>query len=364
MTIVIDLPVSSSTRPTSRSRGWSYDRTEPEGTELGSVVLTSNEDFLNRVLEKPKRVHYQSRDKLYVVENARFKAPQASLGIQAIHQAFAEHVPLSLRPDTVWYMIVSECAEHVRQNADRYARLFTDTPGEKQLIEVRDDTLRYDAPSDWMRAINLFREPLAKRISDEALELFVPSFSTSTIEDETSLLVALMDVASPYYEYQMSTRCGIPQIRLEGEAAEWQSLYARTEVLARQFDGLSDYFSDLLPVLEKIVRTATGEAHDTHFWTSIYKYENGSGGPYVTGWITAFFAYELDYNGDSTLKRKHEWQNWGSKTNSFPTHYRKVPFVWAYFGRKIDMAFAAGIAGVDYEDGFLAPRLGFSVVEV
>ena len=45
-----------------------------------------------------------------------------------------------------------------------------------------------------------------------------------------------------------------------------------------------------------------------------------------------------------------------------------VPATWTYApdgntDRKIPMGFAAGILGVDHDDGFLAPRLGYAVYE-
>ena len=75
------------------------------------------------------RFLYASRDKLCVARvpaegwrgagagnAAVYEVATVSLGIQAIHQAFAAHVPLSLTPDFLWYLIVHEVAEYVRQN--------------------------------------------------------------------------------------------------------------------------------------------------------------------------------------------------------------------------------------------------------
>jgi hypothetical protein len=371
MAVVIDTPV----RPSRSSFG--YGRSS--GSEGSArIELSSNQDFLSAALGNPKRFHYSSRDKLYVVNQpspfggdhneAAFDVATVSLGIQALHQCFAAHVALSLRPDTLWYFIVHQVAEFVRQHADDCARLFTDKPGEKQEIRVRDDSLLYDGPSDWMRSINLVRDPLREKITDRTMELFLPTFSTSTIEDETALLVTLMDVVSPYYEFVWETRCGVPQIRLEGDQSDWRNLYDSTDALAREFPGLSGYFTDLLSVLQTIAQTAAGANPDEEFWRSIYKYDDGSGGPYVTGWITAFFAHVQTPQG-AKLKNEFNWRSlmsgWGGfRTNEFPTHISRVPFVWEYLGTRIDMAFAAGVTGVDYDDTFLSPRLGFAVVEV
>jgi len=371
MTVVIDTPV----RPSRDSFGYGGYGRSSAGKEPAQVNLSSNQDFLGAVLDGPKRFHYASRDKLHVVGRleyghnaAAYEVATVSLGIQALHQGYAAHVAFSLRPDTLWYFIIHEVAEYVRQHTDESAGLFTETPGQKQKIVVRDDSLCYDAPSDWMGSINLVRDPLRDKITDRTMQLFLPRFTTSTIEDETALLVALMDVVSPYYEFEWMTRCGVPQIRLEGEAADWQKLYADAGSLLTAFPGLHDYRNDLLPVLQTIADTASGATPNEEFWRSIYKYETGSGGPYVTGWITAFFAYTQTNQG-ATLKDRFNWRSlmsgWGGyKTNQFPSHVSKVPFVWDYFGTRYDMAFAAGITGVDYDDDFLSPRLGFAVVEV
>lgn len=371
MTIVIDTPIK---------RDYGYDRSD-HSIDGVTVQRANTQDFLAEVLGQPRRFHYLSRDKSHTVNmpssqryrdeesnDATYNVGTVSLAVQSLHQAFAAHVPFSLRPDTAWYFIVHQVAEFVRQNADNFAHLFTETPESKQTILVRDDSLRYNEPSDWQRSINLVRDPLASKVSDRTMELFLPRFSTSTIEDETALLVALMDAASPYYRFEWSTRCGIPQIRLEGDPSDWRDLYNRTEALAREFSGLNGYFADLLPVLQTIAETSNGTTPDEDFWRSIYKFGGGSGGPFVNGWMTAFFAYVQTEQG-SVLKDRFEWKRsmngWGGfKTNEFPSHVTKVPFVWNYFGDKIDMAFVAGVTGVDYDDTFLSPRLGFGVVEV
>jgi hypothetical protein len=386
MPVVINTPV----RPVSRAGFASPTCVEGGGhgrlpaKVVTGIDVTSNQEFLAAVVGGQRRVHYASRDKLYVVSHpgdgyrrgldetynaAAYEVATVSLGIQAIHQAFAAHVPLSLTPDFLWYMVVHEVAEHVRQNPDRYAGIFTDRPESKQAIVVRDDSLRRDAPSDWRRAIELVRDPLRARISDYSMDLFLPQFSTTTEEAETALLVALMDVVSPFYEFEWHSLCGIPQIRLEGEAADWRSLHFRAGQLAREFDGLSGYFADLLPVLQTIAETAVGTTPDEEFWRSIYKHDDNSGGPYVSGWITAFFAYLRTEHGP-VLGDPFDWRSLmshslgGYTTNMFPSHVSTIPFGWDYVGTRYNMVFAAGVTGVDFDDDtFLAPRLGFAVIE-
>jgi Domain of unknown function (DUF4419) len=391
VSVVINTPVRPQTtqeRFEETTRAGRYGNGSVPRLAGAQVHLTSNQEFLAAALGRPRRFHYASRDKLHVVSHpapgyrrtrdrgtADYEPATVSLGIQAIHQAFAAHVPLSLTPDLLWYMIVHEVAEYLRQNPGRHAAVFTGMPESRQAIVVRDDSLRRDEPSAWQRSVNLVREPLRAMIGGYTMDLFLPRFSTTSVEAQTALLIALMDVASPFYEFGWVTGCGIPQIRLEGEAADWQSLHFRADRLAREFDGLSGYFADLLPVLQTIAETAGGMTPDEEFWRSIYKYDDGSGGPYVTGWITAFFAY-LQTKGGPKFKGHHGIENpfnWrrpmyrrggGYRTNMFPSHVSTVPFVWDYLGALYNMTFAAGVTGVDFDDDtFLAPRLGYAVVE-
>jgi Domain of unknown function (DUF4419) len=382
MAVVVNTPVESpidrdlDTPCVDDDGGW---RSSLAGARID---LTSNQEYMAAVLGAPQRFHYASRDKLCVVSHAAASyfddgdpyaedhgVATVSLGIQAIHQAFAAHVPLSLTPDLLWYLVVHEVAEHVRQNPGRYTGTFTRAAEWQQTVVTRDDRLRQDDPSCWPQSIGLVRDPLRAGIGEYSMELFLPQFSTTTEEAETALLIALMDVASPYYRYEWYTACGIPQIRLDGTAADWQSLHFRADQLAREFAGLSGYFTELLPVLQAIAETASGTTPDENFWRSIYKHMNSSGGMFVTGWITAFLAY-IKLPDGSQLKHEFDWRSqmsnpWGGyKTNWFPSHVSKVQFVWDEDGTWHDMTLAAGITGVDLDDDtFLAPRLGFAVTE-
>lgn len=341
------------------------------------VRTSSNESFLQGALpSNVRQSHYSSRDKLAFAYNngsgygrrewneLGYNVPTTSLLVQTAHGSFAGHIPLSLRPDTIWYAIVHEVAVHVKQNSARYADLFTDTPDSQQNITIRVQQL------DWPRVIPMFYPELERRIGADKCALFVPKFSTTTDEDRVSTLVALMDIVSPYYKYTVESMCHIPQVSLEGTAEDWRSVYDRTVQLRTMFHGLDEYFVDLLGVLEHIANTAAGNEIDNEFWSSLYKYQESSGGEYVSGWITAFFAHVQTPEGLKP-KDRFDWEftanrgYGGYATNEFPAHVSVVPFVLKTSGKTTPMSFFAGITGVDYaEENFLQPRLGYGVVEL
>jgi len=365
MTVVVDMPI----RP---QPDWAGKLQLHEVSPDTTVQSGNNQPFLDSVLGDSARYLHVSRSELHVVNapykaydgatknDAAFKTDTASLAVQAMHQAYAQHVPYSMRPDTFWYMIVHEVAEHIRQNPDKYAALFTTAPDIKQTIVIHDNGRRWEKLADVMRLALQAQAGLR----DGTMELFLPRFSTSTIEDETALLATFLDVVSPYYGTEYRILCGIPQVRLEGEPSDWWTLYSHTKLLAGKFTGLANYFASLMPVLQKIVETASGTAPDEEFWRSIYQYEGGCGDPTIRGWITAFFAHKR-YTTGVYLRENFNRNDWrsGFNVDDFPSHVSNVPFVLNDNGAKCSAAFLAGITGVDYDGIFLTPRLGFAVAE-
>ena len=57
--------------------------------------------------------------------------------------------------------------------------------------------------------------------------------------------------------------------------------------------GLDGWLDVLRPILQQFVRASRGDV-DRTFWRSIYKVNEQSGGPTITGWLTAFFPYLKD----------------------------------------------------------------------
>lgn len=317
-----------------------------------------NSRFLRAVVGGSARFHHRSTDRLlgWPSDAPEVTESSSSLLLRALHMCFSAHLPLSLSPDVLWYAVVHEVAVHVRLDPDTHASLFTDTPGQRQTITVHDDS----APLDWERSIGLVRGPLRARIGEDTAELFQPAFSTTTVTDATAVLVALMDVVGPYYDFHWKTLCGVPRIRLEGTDRDWHVLAARVRGLADRFEGLRPWFTALHPVLDTIAATASGRGVDQEFWRSIYKYRSASGGAWVTGWINAFFAHR--YGDDGPLP-KDEFGPGRMAKGYFPSHVSRVPFVWQTLAGTFDMAFLGGVLGIERDGEWIRPRLGNAVVE-
>lgn len=290
-------------------------------------------------------------------------APISRLFVSA-HNSFDMHVPLTLAPEIFWYAIVNQVAIYVKSRSAEFKHVFSkDFSDEKVLLEVRDNSLVYGQPSDWAATIAMFREKFAENMPEETLGIFLPQFSTTTAEKEAALLVNFMDTVSKYYKFMVSTLCGIPKFRFEGELADWELLLSHIKELSALIP-IPGYYDDLIPVIREICE---GRAHimSHKFLDSVYKVDAESGGPYANGWLTALNAYVVLDDGSLRLKEVFDWKNGrGYTTNRFPSHVSKVDFTWNYLGTEFSMIFAGGILGIDNADGFLTPQLGVGVFEV
>ncbi len=350
---VIDLPVPPDTRA---------------GQLAASIRPADNSAFLDAVTDSTLTFHHRStRTLLAAGPEEGFDAvpvlePTWSLLLRAVHQSFAAHLPLSLSPDLLWYAVVHEVAVHVQLNSEQYAGIFTDTPAHRQTITVRDDSL-LDSEPDWSRSIRLVQEPLRAKLGSDLADLLLPQFSTTTPEDVSSALVALMSVVSPYYRFEWESLCGIPRIRLEGQASDWRLLATRVRALGEWFDGLESWFQALGPVLDEIAATAAGGTVDTEFWRSLYKWQSMSGGEFVSGWITVFFAHTQTPSGPQP-KQSFGWSRGERfRENAFPSHISLVPFEWHCPDGAREMRFLAGVLGIELDGEYVRPLLGHAVAE-
>ncbi len=287
--------------------------------------------------------------------------------VAAAHYAFMEHHPLVLSPDDVWLCIVQGFALHVDQNAETLRSRFVTHEGKEQIIVIRDDFRRGSPENDWAGCFSEFSEQIGAHIGSTR-DLITAGFSTTGPVEKAASEIVLMSAMRHYFDYILVTRCGIPRITLLGTVEDWKQIRRRAEALAG-FD-LEWWIGVLLPVLDEFVRTAEGKP-DREFWRSFYKWNDGSGGPFISGWINAFFPYLEDQesrSGAPCLLRNggvkglvHE----GICSDRFPSGISLAPFVWEYFGIRIPMQLYAGFAGVSQDPKTLEvrPSIGWAVAE-
>ncbi len=289
--------------------------------------------------------------------------------IAALHGAFTAHRPIILSPDIIWLTMTQGLATHINQNAESLRRQFVSHDG-KLTIEVhREDFIKGSPENPWPEVFSAFSDQIRNYIGD-AYELIVADFSTTGAVERAASEVVLLDSMQSYFEYELRTLCGIPAITLEGTVADWESIASRAERFS-EF-GLAWWIKSLRPILKQFVDAAAGNV-DRNFWDSIYKFQGseGSGSPYVSGWVNAFFPYLRDWT--RTLQR-NEWidaplSRNGPSREAFPNTASKAPFKWIIGlppnTTTYEMEFIGGLIGVaQCSDTFtLRPEIGWAARE-
>jgi hypothetical protein len=280
--------------------------------------------------------------------------------------AFAQHYPLVLTPDAIWLAIAQGFAQHVNENAERLRGKFVRHQG-KVTIAVRRDDFRKGSPANpWPETFQAFSDAIAGHIGRQR-DLVVCAFSTTGPCERAASEIVLMEAMKKYVDYLVVTLCGIPEITLEGTVDDWRSIRRRAQAL-EEYD-LGWWVEGLAPVLDQLVATAAGRV-DTAFWRSLFKLNQMSGGPYVSGWINVLFPYHHGHEGICrnpwvSSWAKGEQAGWGGGMSKVEvlTGLSIVPFEWLYISKTFPMEFLGGFVGVAQDEGSLAvrPAIGWAV---
>lgn len=298
--------------------------------------------------------------------------PGAQHGLlRAIHTSYALHYPLALSPDAVWLTIAQGFARHIGANAEELRGYLVEHEGKAKIEIRRDDFVKGSRENPWPEAFSAFSDAIAEHIG-RSRDLLVCDFSTTGPVERAASEVVLLDAMSSYFEYSFLTMCGIPEITLEGTAEDWRSVRRRARTLAEY--GLEWWLKGLDPVLYKLIETAEGRV-EIPFWERLFKHADGSGGPWVRGWINTLFPYLRAPESDRLVKNPHltkwaggfdEYFGGGPKTEEIPSGLSKVPFVWQYFEDRYDMHFLGGFVGIAQDAATLTvrPAIGWGVQDV
>lgn len=319
-------------------------------------------------------VEHVGRASLVQLDRWKDTPAPSSLFFQTVHRAFADHHALGLRPEVLMYLVNAVVAETVRRHPEDYRDFFTSAAGKVDIHVIHDGLQLGNPESPWHEAIGTFHQALGEKVPSNIMGQMLPTFTTSDTEAQVASLVSFMDAATPYYDYHVHTRCGIPRVVLFGEAADYRQLVTAVTELSKVFSKhLTQYFHYLIPVLERIAKTAEGGEVNEKFWGSIYKQFDWSGGDFFSGWLSAFLWYvhkeDRQTRQNPLVEKDKKFANWkriekreGLNSGSEPTHVSRVPFTWHYLGTVVPMHFVGGILGIEVADQALTPVLSYGVL--
>jgi hypothetical protein len=248
--------------------------------------------------------------------------------------AYNSHHGVVISPTTIWYTVLAESAGHIKENAEHYRPLFTNSPGKKDITVLGDAEYAID-PRDFISQL--------RDVVPVGVDLFLPEFSVADEAYDVAAAAAFCDAVSPYYNYMMLA-CGISRVRVDGTLADWDNLLEHLDAVAARLDQAGSWFKTIRPHIEKMRAAAAGEV-DTDFWKRIYTTKRcGSGSQVIVdGWFKDFAI---------TPPRLAYPEN-------FPPHISNVEVTQVETGRKYK--FSAGILHSELKGDYLEPRFGCAI---
>lgn len=310
--------------------------------------------------------------------------------VAAATTAFSDHRPLILSPDMFWLLVTQGVAHYVRANAQAMRSLFVGHEDRQNIDVRRDDFIKGDASNPWPEVFGEFSDKIRTLIGDDHHGNLVANFSTTSEVERVANEIVLMDTMSHYFDYSVTTMCGIPSVTLEGAPDDWQELCQRVATLGQAYD-LAEWTDRLAPLLDRIANNAAGR-DDAELWRDFYKNDESSGGPYIDGWMVDFFPFMntsiyLDEHGNETtgwteddygfkiienvthvnVLKPYDADlhnaNRGIVTSTFPGSLSRVPFTWNYLELEFDMEFVAGFTGIEQDKKTMSvrPVIGWGV---
>lgn len=295
--------------------------------------------------------------------------------IAAAHLAYSYHFPLVLTPDVVWLTIAQGLANHVNNHAEELRSRLVPHQGKKELVVRRDDFVKGSPENPWAEVVAAFSAQIKNQVGPRSHAVIVSDFSTTGPAERTASEVVLMNCLQCYYGFRGETMCGIPQVTLEGTVADWEKIHRRVECLEHY--SLKWWTDDLRKITIEFVAAAKGRPNQG-FWQALYKQKDGSGGPFVQGWLLRLLPYlkQMEYGKDGRPFKKTTLKNpmlgqavfvsdkkWGITDQQLPSSVAHVPVVWTYLGQEVRYQFLAGLLGLtqDKETWALRPRIGWAV---
>ena len=276
--------------------------------------------------------------------------------VHACMEAYNEHHRLVIRPEDVWFAILTQLGSYINAHAEELRDLLLiadddddedddddddendngnddenrrgDTEGEpgsrssrgkgrgrgrgrgrrsngpKRQQQQQQHHLHIEADLnagsgvDHGRMAHAMTKLMQRRFRDEDLRDWVqPAFTTTTKVDQAVASVVFMGAMQRYFTYSWGTRCGIPSVTLLGVESDWTRVRQRAERLARFGPEPARWLKTLLrPVLDGFVgcfRDPDSPAA-RRFWQAVCDEHvpNGSGATTYSGWVTAFCFWD------------------------------------------------------------------------
>jgi hypothetical protein len=284
--------------------------------------------------------------------------------VWAAYHAYSSHHHLTIRPEDIWFAIISQISFYINANAEELRDYFVSHEGQKELIVELVGTIDSQVYDVFAK---LMADVMSENIKDPELrDWILPSFSTTTDTDRAVGSVLFMGAMQKYFSYTCHLACGIPSVTLLGEVSDYEDILKRLDRMEEMGAEACVFVEMLRPILRHMILSFTEPTNPElkRFWNSIIDVHSMSGSTAVTGWITAFCYWSekghAHYRPNSLQERDDGTTDWRTylrvDTNAIPAGFVNVPVKVKELGGKeyacTMLAGSIGIQGIpDSDDG-------------
>jgi hypothetical protein len=290
------MPVTFCPAPSNKVESYGHQYGSSSGIPAATSASLLKRTYKDPKQERPIVEHLQSSFGREGAQTVPVVARNNGF-VDTVVTAYNSHHALVIRPDDVWICILTQFSLFVNGDgqAERLRHLFVAHEGKKEL-QITVPGSRYTV--DFGMLARLMTEKIHENVVDPELrDWILPDFSTTTSNDTVVASVVMMATLKSYFEYKIMLMCGLPRVTLLGTQDDWTRIFHRVEKLGRYGPETTAWRNLLRPVLARFVKAFepgyAESAENLEFWQRVAHSSSGGSGPsYLSGWITAFCAFD------------------------------------------------------------------------
>jgi hypothetical protein len=299
--------------------------------------------------------------------------PSSESFVRGTLQAWAEHLHLVLRPDEVWFTILSQLFFYVSSHRNETAAIYDPPLPGAEPMTLTD--------FEWFRVIQDFKyEAESHCRASWLMRWAMPNFTTSTVVDEMTSTVFMLGQNEAHLTGRRSDEgrrpaCGLPSVTLQGAQDDWAEILRKLDRLPAFGRQAAAYRDQLTPILQRFIDSfaAPDSATTRHFWNQIVMTTGANPAcprspahDSVSGWLSGFFYWTAT---GRRLARHNSTASASPKAGSvtrldnvtygtvaiadLPIAYARAPFILRYFNNtdKFEAYVLAGTLGKQVSPG-------------
>jgi hypothetical protein len=297
--------------------------------------------------------------------------------IHYLHLCWAKELGCELRPDIIYYTIISELASEILKDPENYQYLFTDSDEKENIITISEDgIIKADRLIESMRTL--------VKVPDFLTAICDVKFDSDVKDAHYARKMTFACMGTPFYDYICSL-CGIPHLELIGSVDDWVHLHSAVVKLSRfppnidKYNTHEKYFKGVINIIANIIYYGFAIIIDTkehpfiryigdqssdiydaeNFFSDIFDYGKntkcGSGHPdnLVHGWAKLFYINGM--SAETTLE---------PYISSFSSHVNFIPFTRDFDNKYFCQAVTLAFSELDQQTQTLRPGYGIITYEI